>query len=351
MPKGTVIRVSASYDNTAANRNNPDPEQWVGWGERTVDEMAHAWMNVVYLNAGEYQALVAERRSRTAKAADENTARPPAGAPAARSFPTRVTSGQVGASVTGSFEGWYSNPDGSRSFLVGYLNRNLGQEVDVPIGPNNRIEPGGPDLGQPTHFLPGRQHGMFVVAVPRDFTPQQTLTWTLVANGQTTSIPLRLNNDYVVNPFSDIGADNTPPILQFARNGPGLQGPTATTATGVARTTTLSALLPLTLWVADDARYTSSTNAPQRNPPPPVRLTWSKYRGPGAVTFSTTARPTIGILQGGTLPFYGSSVVIPKFSEPGDYLLHVTANEYIGEASSGFLCCWTTAIVKVAVTP
>jgi hypothetical protein len=54
-PKGTIIKVSAWYDNTSANKNNPDPNQWVGWGDRTVDEMAHAWMNVVYLTDAEYQ--------------------------------------------------------------------------------------------------------------------------------------------------------------------------------------------------------------------------------------------------------------------------------------------------------
>src|SRR5207249_5132702 len=77
----------------------------------------------------------------------------------------------AGDSVTGAFEGWYYNPDGTRSFLVGYYNRNNRQELDVPIGPNNRIEPGGPDMGQPTHFLTGRQWGMFMVPVPRDFKP------------------------------------------------------------------------------------------------------------------------------------------------------------------------------------
>ena len=66
---------------------------------------------------------------------------------------------QFGSSVTPAFEGWYDNPDGSHVFLIGYLNRNSEQPLDVPIGPNNRIEPGGPDLGQPTHFLPGRQWG------------------------------------------------------------------------------------------------------------------------------------------------------------------------------------------------
>jgi hypothetical protein len=63
-PKGTVIHVTAWYDNTANNKNNPDPEQWVGFGERTVDEMAHAWMNVVYLSDDEYKALLAERKAK-----------------------------------------------------------------------------------------------------------------------------------------------------------------------------------------------------------------------------------------------------------------------------------------------
>jgi hypothetical protein len=70
-PKGTVIHVSAWYDNTRANKNNPDPDQWVGYGDRTVDEMAHAWMNVVYLNDDEYKALVAERKAKAVKTTEE----------------------------------------------------------------------------------------------------------------------------------------------------------------------------------------------------------------------------------------------------------------------------------------
>src|ERR1700712_90894 len=86
---------------------------------------------------------------------------------------------QFGSSITGAYEGWFDNEDGSHVFLVGYLNRNRAQEVDVPIGPNNHIEPGGPDMGQPTHFQPGRQVGMFVVVVPKEFTPPHRLTWTI----------------------------------------------------------------------------------------------------------------------------------------------------------------------------
>jgi hypothetical protein len=64
-PKGTVIHVSAYYDNTTANKNNPDPEQWVGYGDRTVDEMAHAWMNVFYLSDDEYKQIVEQRKAKT----------------------------------------------------------------------------------------------------------------------------------------------------------------------------------------------------------------------------------------------------------------------------------------------
>jgi hypothetical protein len=60
LPKGTIIHVTAWHDNTPGNKNNPDPDQWVGWGDRTVDEMAHAWVNVTYISEEDYQAWVAK---------------------------------------------------------------------------------------------------------------------------------------------------------------------------------------------------------------------------------------------------------------------------------------------------
>jgi hypothetical protein len=62
-PKGTMIRVTAWYDNTTANPNNPDPDQWVGFGDRTVDEMGHAWMNVTYMSDEEYKAWAATHKN------------------------------------------------------------------------------------------------------------------------------------------------------------------------------------------------------------------------------------------------------------------------------------------------
>ncbi len=64
LPKGTIIKVKAWHDNTAASRGNPDPNVWVGYGQRTVDEMAHAWVNVTYFTDDEYAAEVAARQSR-----------------------------------------------------------------------------------------------------------------------------------------------------------------------------------------------------------------------------------------------------------------------------------------------
>jgi len=64
-PKGTVIHVTAWHDNTAANKDNPDPRQWVGYGDRTVDEMAHAWVNVTYISDEDYAAWVKTHKRET----------------------------------------------------------------------------------------------------------------------------------------------------------------------------------------------------------------------------------------------------------------------------------------------
>jgi hypothetical protein len=64
LPKGTILKVTAWHDNTVAKKSNPDPNQWVGWGDRTVDEMAHAWINIVYMNDADYKSEVEARRAK-----------------------------------------------------------------------------------------------------------------------------------------------------------------------------------------------------------------------------------------------------------------------------------------------
>jgi hypothetical protein len=63
LPKGTILRITAWHDNTPAMKSNPDPNQWVGWGDRTVDEMAHAWVNITYMGDEDFKTEVEKRRS------------------------------------------------------------------------------------------------------------------------------------------------------------------------------------------------------------------------------------------------------------------------------------------------
>jgi mono/diheme cytochrome c family protein len=68
LPKGTILHFLAWYDNTKTNKSNPDPDQWVGWGDRTVDEMGHAWINITYYKDDEFKAEVAKRNAVTTTA-------------------------------------------------------------------------------------------------------------------------------------------------------------------------------------------------------------------------------------------------------------------------------------------
>jgi hypothetical protein len=248
-----------------------------------------------------------------------------------------------GQSITGAFEGWFANADGSFRILVGYYNRNLKQEMDIPAGPNNRIEPGGPDRGQPTHFLPGRQWGVFTISVPKDFGEKQ-LTWTLVANGQTTTIPLNVKPLWELSPFVDANG-NTPPFIGFAEAGPFVQGPAGQS---ISLSATMTEPLALAVWVADDAHRAGAGLTPRT---PPVTVTWSKFRGPGAVTFAKE-RPVVDKAEFQAPPstkFSGKASTTATFSQPGEYVLRVAANDWSGEGGNGFQCCWSNAQVKVSV--
>src|SRR5437867_3309881 len=132
--------------------------------------------------------------------------------------PVRFNSGQ---SVVPYFEGWLKNPDGTFDLVFGYFNRNWKQELSIPAGPDNKVEPGDADAGQPTYFLPRRQRWMFRLRVPADFGNKE-VTWTITANGRTEKgygnlLPAQEITERVVrsNGNFDPGADdpNEPPSI------------------------------------------------------------------------------------------------------------------------------------------
>jgi hypothetical protein len=254
-----------------------------------------------------------------------------------------------GQGITGAFEGWFPNEDGTYSLLVGYFNRNVQESADIPVGPDNQIEPGGPDQGQPTHFLPGRAWGLFTITVPADFGDKH-LTWTIVAHGQTSVIPLNINALWRLEPFLDATGD-TPPYLGFSEDGPFVNGPRGQTKS---LTTTVKTPLSLTLWIADDDKDPLREDLQKSSRYAPVKVRWIMFRGTGGVEFDDDAPPVARAeLKSGPpgTSFTGKVRTIVNFSEPGEYILNLQAQDSTGGGPAGRQCCWSNAKVKVLVKP
>ncbi len=80
-----------------------------------------------------------------------------------------------------------------------------------------------------------------------------------------------------------------------------------------------------------------------------MTVRWSKYRGPGNVVFEKERPPVDGAeTKSG---FSGKATTTATFDQPGDYILHIVANDYSGEGGGGFQCCWTTAQLRISVRP
>lgn len=236
--------------------------------------------------------------------------------------------------ISTTFDGWSERPDGSFELVFGYMNRNS-SEVEVPLGAANQVEPAPADHGQPTSFLPGRQRAAFRIAVPKGFKGKYV--WTLTFGGQTQVATASLDQNYSL----DVG-DPEPP------------GVTA----GPDRTITLSGSAPLAPVVTAPPPPPASSNPDvvvRQSRGGRINVWYSKFRGPGQVTFSggespaaTAPGPTGRENPMGTYrvscpnpPAAGCGAVSAKFSAPGTYWLRVVAAERSA----------SNAIIKVVVTP
>ena len=284
--------------------------------------------------------------------------------------------GDAGEAVFPAFEGWGEANDGSGYFIVlGYKNRNRTQTVDIPIGPDNRIEPGGPDYGQPTVFEPGRQTAVFAIRVPKDFGTKK-LTWTIVANGQPAVVTFYLNPSYKITLYKEEANGNEPPQMRLRPADPMMSGPSA----GVVETltATVGEPLPLKLWASDapptEKNWENIVSAQNRPKPQPVprsqvaiidgqvigarpgdggtdspaapdlTVVWKKVRGPGTVKVTP---PGVPCVTRGNRAAVVEANATATFSTPGEYVLRVQPIE----ADDGFdgLCCFTFAHLKVIV--
>jgi hypothetical protein len=260
----------------------------------------------------------------------------------------------TGQNVVPVYEGWERNADGTFSMVFGYMNRNYEEEVDVPVGPDNRFEPLDADQGQPAHFYARRQQFMFKVRVPKDWG-QKDLVWTLTSHGKTEKAFGTLT------PFWEIGTD----VYQQNRGGPGDlndpdEAPQISLVGPAQRTATVGQPLTLDVAVTDDGlpKFKPSRSgsgsvaaaAPTRVTParqnpltqavvrlePNVRLgvTWVVHRRsvPSAVEF---APQRVAVNE-------GKASTTVTFAAPGTYTLR-------GYADDGVLL--SSADVVVTVQP
>ncbi len=271
-----------------------------------------------------------------------------------------------GQNASPAYEGWEQNADGTFNFLFGYMNRNWEEEIDVPIGPDNNIEPGGPDQGQPTHFLPRRNRFVFRARVPKDWD-QKELVWTLTTKGKTEKAYASLRPDYFIDDVviaSETGAlgagTSSPEIRSNQRPDVRIEGEKT-------RTVRAGEALTLVAWVTDDGipkprtvtttssagagRSTNTSSTVPRNPVliPPARITvvkrtglhlsWFVYRGAGKVTFDPLQIKAWEDTRAGAnspwaplwippqMPQDGKITARATFESPGTFVLRARADD------------------------
>jgi hypothetical protein len=250
------------------------------------------------------------------------------------------------SNITPVYEGWLPNADGSFTLLFGYMNREWSGETYIPLGANNSMEPGGPDLGQPTNFFPRRNRFAFQVRVPKDFGNKE-IVWTLTSRGKTEKAYGTLKPDYVLDDTSIMsnigtggGLSTTPDMVGNKAPVLKLESPKSVTAK-VGEPVSLAAL------VTDDGK-------PNRKDMPAqlggnymlpatangLRLSFYTYRGPGtAVTFDPVQTEVWeDTRDGGHSPWSAGFKTPPvpagnrwtataTFSQPGTYVVRALAHD------------------------
>jgi hypothetical protein len=242
-----------------------------------------------------------------------------------------------GLNVVPVFEGWEQNADGTFNLVFAYLNRNYDEEVDIPIGPNNSIEPGGPDRGQPSHFYPRRNRFVFRVKVPKDWG-NKDVVWTLNYRGRTEKAYGSLLPVEIIDP-EVVGANFTGSTSVDANNKP----PTVTVEGPDKREIRVGEPLTLIATAKDDG-IPKPKAAPQSRPPgrreaEGLRVSWITYRGGAAkVTYDpvqaltySDPRSDLSPWKPGwmppPLPADGRIVTRATFTAPGTYVLRVMAHD------------------------
>jgi hypothetical protein len=254
----------------------------------------------------------------------------------------------TGQPVSPVFEGWYRNEDGTYTLSFGYFNRNSEETIDLPLGPENYIEPVQFDGSQPTVLAAiseqgytGRGWGVFGIVVPADWGSDRNVVWTLRSYGTTYSVPGRLGRrEYQLTEVNEPkGVGSMPPALRlFGEEGEEGFGPLGVWTDRVL-SVRVGEPLSLTAWGAD--RWD-----PDVRDVVPVQFRWFEHQGPSGarVEFSPPSIQAPGL--------GGEATVSATFSTPGQYVVRVRAATFNARDSTLHdHCCWTNGFVRVNVAP
>lgn len=245
-----------------------------------------------------------------------------------------------GQTVAPVFEGWEENPDGSFNMVFGFYNRNCVEDLHIPVGPDNQIEPGGPDRGQPARFYPRRGQFIFRVRIPKDFGDND-LVWTLTSQGSTEQAYGSLRPEYVLD--KRITMMNEGGFGQRAGEGDSL-APVLRVEGDTERTVVVGQPLTLSAFASDDG-IPKPRQGQEDSDAAGLLVGWSVYRGDDRhVTFDPeqfnpdlrgrNARSTVCRAFATTpdwakerLSADGTFTVTTTFDEPGTYVLRAMAHD------------------------
>jgi hypothetical protein len=211
----------------------------------------------------------------------------------------------------------------------GYYNRNSEEEVDVPIGAENKFDLGNEDQGQPTHFYTGSRWWVFKVVVPKDWPPDKRVVWTLANHGRTNLSKGWLEPEWEVDKLLiSADAESDPFLGSLGRpiSSAIIAGDQAPVITGdSSQTVILGTPATLTVTATDDGLPKAGVGDPLGNGQirggvQGVRIRWILYRGPGKVHFDPDVSPFV----------YGKPLVSQtkvSFSVPGDYRIRAIATD------------------------
>jgi len=251
-----------------------------------------------------------------------------------------------GQDIAPAYEGFWRNADGTFDLMFGYYNRNWEEEIDIPVGPGNTLDPGGPDQGQPTHFFPRRNQFVFKIRVPANFANKE-IVWTLTANGRTDKAYGTLRPQYAV--------DETVMMANFGAGGqtgfsPDLTGnkpPELKVEGEKKRTVKVGEAVTLSAVATDDGKpktrsmpaFLVGQSHFLPNAATGLRLSWFTYRGAGKIEYDP---PQTKVWQdhrdGSNSPWSAGWTTPPAppgntwtvkatFSEPGTYVLRALASD------------------------